>query len=767
MFKTQFKTRTLLIGLLAILILLDISILMDSDYLYLRSLLGFIYLVIVPGFLLFRLFNITIGSIYLKIVHYVGLSIAALMILGLFSNNLLPLLGHANPLNPVTVLTIINVLLVVCGIILFIRKKNEYFIVHIPVFSISQRFILISSFLVLTVSILSVYKLNSGGTNFLSLISLFAVATIFILSFLMIKNRADIILPAILFLLSVSLLFMTSLRGDNISGHDILDEYGVFQITKNSELWHTDSSKLGYNACLSITILPIFFSYFTGIPDAQIFKILFQIIFALVPVCVYFFIRKYLNHKLAFLGAFFFIAQYSFIDMPFLNRQEIALLFFSLFLLLFTDRKQTFYSRSILLLIYAFSMVVSHYTTTYIASALLLGSMICVFAHSIFARLNKWKFVIFRPLMKHNRKRVVVNVLPVAFLVVSSLIWYGPVTNISDQYKNIVFSSVTNLGEVSNYEYKSTQILTILASSKINIVDDFNAYMKNTIAKNRVEGIHTAYNPSLYSSYTPSLRISKTVPKSKIGVSISQFGKDSAQIIYQMRNTLAKTVVSLIIIGFLVLLFSMKKYSVLDIEILSLVSISIFLLALFVILPFSSISYGSLRFFQQMLLILSIPLLISLVFISRLIFRKSMIFASIFIAMYFLVFSGFIPQVIGGYEPDMHLNNYGKWYDWQYTHKGEIESAIWLADVRGDVTVHSDKSTYRKIWAYARIWSIMDMHPASMNSESYVFLGKSNINNDVSYISLNDITIAYNLPVAFLNNHKNIVYSNEDSVIYV
>ncbi len=55
-------------------------------------------------------------------------------------------------------------------------------------------------------------------------------------------------------------------------------------------------------------------------------------------------------------------------QMPALNRQEIAILFFALFLFaLFENNFNSPIKKNFLLIIFGFSMIVSHYSTAYVA----------------------------------------------------------------------------------------------------------------------------------------------------------------------------------------------------------------------------------------------------------------------------------------------------------------------------------------------------------------------------------------------------------------
>ena len=131
-----------------------------------------------------------------------------------------------------------------------------------------------------------------------------------------------------LYLLSAALLLMTSLRGWSVTGHDIQLEYRVFQLTAAHGKWDMSTFQNPYNACLSITLLPTQMAALLHVDDPYIYKVFFQLLFAACPVMVFLLARRYFSVRVAVLAVVYFIGFPTFFtDMPFLNRQEMALLF--------------------------------------------------------------------------------------------------------------------------------------------------------------------------------------------------------------------------------------------------------------------------------------------------------------------------------------------------------------------------------------------------------------------------------------------------------
>ncbi len=94
-------------------------------------------------------------------------------------------------------------------------------------------------------------------------------------------------------------------------------------------------------------------------------------LFALSPVLIFFILRNYTTPVFAFLSAFFFMSFPTFFDdMPMLNRQEIGFVFFGLLLYVMLLSNLPLMLRRILFIIFALSVIVSHYSTNFVVLAL-------------------------------------------------------------------------------------------------------------------------------------------------------------------------------------------------------------------------------------------------------------------------------------------------------------------------------------------------------------------------------------------------------------
>ena len=109
--------------------------------------------------------------------------------------------------------------------------------------------------------------------------------------------------------------------------------------------------------------------YYTlsSINSEYIFKLFFGLIGSITPIAVYIISKKYIGARYAFLASLLFIFQFAFIySQQSSTKQEIATVFFTLCILIFFDLKINILNKKIILSIFMFSVIVSHYTTSYI-----------------------------------------------------------------------------------------------------------------------------------------------------------------------------------------------------------------------------------------------------------------------------------------------------------------------------------------------------------------------------------------------------------------
>ena len=192
------------------------------------------------------------------------------------------------------------------------------------------------------------------------------------------------------------------------------------------------------------------------------------------------------------------------------------------------------------------------------------------------------------------------------------------------------------------------------------------------------------------------------------------------------------------------------------------------------VLPVLSVDYGVLRSFQQSLMVLDVFLVAgSLTLIPRLAETRRILFASVLALGFFVSSTGMITQALGGYDPQLHLNNSGTYYDTYYVHPEELAGMAWLTqkDVGTvDANVQSEVETYRYTFtdskSLLRIDRLNDIYPQLVRQDSYVFLGYTNVRKQLATVSIDGDLVTYHYPLNFLDANKDLIYDNGGSRVY-
>jgi uncharacterized membrane protein len=332
-----------------------------------RQVFSFVFLTFIPGYLLLKVFKIeNLGSIKTALLS-VGVSLAFLMFLGLLLNTLLPLVGFTTPLSTFFIVVFTSSITIVLAAVLSVRiySKGET-----PADSAATRFKL-SPAILLLISILFLTVFGAELANVSNNTSVLMFLVVAISSFVVLCTLfrgifPSKIYPLAIFAIAFFLLFSTTLISNYLIGADVHLESYFAQLTANNSIWNWTIPN-PYNGMLSVTILPTVYSKFMNLDITWVFKLVYPLIYALVPLALYLAYRKQTNPLVAFLAVFFFMSMDTFyLQMLGLAREMIGELFLALLILLLVDDNLSLAKRRILFVIFSIAMIVSHYSLAYI-----------------------------------------------------------------------------------------------------------------------------------------------------------------------------------------------------------------------------------------------------------------------------------------------------------------------------------------------------------------------------------------------------------------
>ena len=717
--------------ILSILILTDLTILLNIPFL--KQILGFIFLTILPGLLILQILKLNKIGTTEKFVLSVGLSVSFLIFFGLLINNLSLSLGYLTPLSTISLLISFN--LAIIGLILVAHRMNKNTFFSIPNLNLdrSEKAFLVVPISFPALSIFGMHIMNMTDNNILLMLLLFSIPIY--VAFVCFFNHKfpKRLYPVVIFLISISLLLMLSLRSSHLIGIDTHIEYYFFQTTLNNLHWRV-SGHSTLDACLAISLLPTVYHSILNVDAEFLFKILYSLLYSISPLAIYVISKKYVEEGYAFLASCFFMFQVQFLWAAINARTNTAILFFGLAIMTFFNDKVDPLKKRILFIVFMASCMVSHYSTTYIFFFIMLG--------------------VFVGLKMLSRKYSFKNVISLTIVVLFfSLIffWYSQVTETAfDAGVGYIENTLSSLNEffIGESRRGSVQLLfgTGLEQKAIPQKIEF-AFLWLTFAYIGI-GIITL------------IRRYKEMSFSELKFDKPDFLKEKFEVTYFM--------VALACSGLLVAT---------------------------VALPYVSTGYGIDRLYAVTITILSVFFVIGGITLSKHFFfflkrkrvlkeKNNCFFGRAFLSKegvdrenalqvrayliillvlipYFLCTAGVICQVFG-IPRSIILNSEGKSYDMMYVHDQESCGAKWLKDCGEDkLEVYADPLGVYRLTSQASLPAIRiaELHKIS----TYLYLRYTNVVYDKiaigdEYYNMSECSIMF--------TGKNKIYANGGSEVY-
>jgi uncharacterized membrane protein len=395
---------------------------------FLRQIIGFIYLTFIPGYLLLKILKShRLGKSEI-VLYSVGLSIAFQMVVGLSINALYPLIGITEPISTFPLTVTLSILVLALWALSYKKPTNALFSIEeisSSVVSLPTLFLL----LIPSLSILGTVVVALYGNNVLLILSIAIIPIVPVLV------AAGKFIPSRLYTfavvaIAIALLLQYPLVSRNLTGYDINEEYYYSNLVTQKSYWNSTLPN-NMNAMASIVMLAPIYSNILNLDNVWIFKIVYPLLFSLVPLGLYCVYKKLATTKLAFLSVFFFMSFSTFFtEMTALNRQEIAELFFVSIVLLALDKEMKPVTRVLLSIVFAGSLIISHYGLSYVImfTYLVLALAIWLILERLplghpFERIRGWKNSKIPNIEPMTKPRIITATFILSFLVIA-LSWY-------------------------------------------------------------------------------------------------------------------------------------------------------------------------------------------------------------------------------------------------------------------------------------------------------------------------------------------------------
>jgi uncharacterized membrane protein len=731
----------------AILIILisDFFIIRRIDSLWVFPTLMFL----LPGYLLRKLIVRTSLSFVDCLGYTIGLAILLGELIGLFNSGFRAIFGFGGLDTNWLILSYTLIIFLLLGF----AKKAKLSIDHLKIINdlSTQTYILCTLVILLPLlSALGAIRLNNGGNALLTISML--LISIFLFGYLLFKNKS---LPSGIFLFfllssSLSFLWMYSLRSHYLVGFDIQQELGVAQLTQHQHMWAIALSHNPFNAMLSITVLPVLLANVLHCSLLTVFKVLIPFIFSFIALIIYrLCVQIYKSKPIALSASFFFIAQYQFMEeMPALARQEFGFLFFTLFLGVFFHNRLANSEKKILLYLLALGLIVSHYSTAYIAIGLF------VFAYLSTRILSK---KVLRQNTAKELGRPGIQGLLIISMILFAFLWNFQFTQSSHNVQHFIASSFKTLGFENGSNGQEGIVNGSAESSPLLFKQYFAQAKKKYTTKNFIP-----------------LSVSQDTNGATLSASGSRLEGVKNNLAYQSSSALQSVLPIIerfgIVIGCILIFYKSireKKSLLFEYGLMSLSAICF--IALIEIVPGWSAQYNTERLMQQALILLAPMFMFGGFWVFRRVNLKAAILFIFFVPAFTLLFSsGLMAQAFGG-TAELNLNNYGENYDRYYISKSEVLAADWLSrQYHSPTYVYADRYAALRLIDYTNLpeYDRNDILPQTIDKHAYVYASRENTVLGIEKNAYGSGVVTFEFPNNFLRANKNVVYTNGDTNIY-
>ena len=704
-----------------------------------------------PGLLLTRALRIPGRVVASYPILVPCASIVVLLFTGLGLDLVGPRVEVSSPLRTVPILVSIEA---VCVALVFIAKGSGPD-VELPRLALKNSQSLMLPLILPLIAILGAQRLNNGHSNKIALAGTLLCVAVLIVTIFYASRLENLLLTVILFSAALALMYSYSLRGALVYGWDISQEYQRLSMTVATGIWHPAHYNDPYGAMLSLTVMPTELHFLSGISPLMVFKAVYPIFGALFPVEVFAIARRILSPTWSFAAAVVIIAQPGFANgIPALARQEVSLALFGALVAVMLYRPKRRAAQWGLVVLLVLAMVVSHYSTTYIA--------ITIFGVCI---ILQWVASWFRPTPRFT------GTLVFGFIVslLGVIIWYGPVTHsasglsafeqtVSSQGLDLLPTQTPGQGPLSAYLGAGQQTMT--ASQYQNAV-----HAQYVLDGSTITPLIDAGEPEYYLK-------SDSAPTTPIKLDLAHKAINLASLVFQqLLNVLG-------IIGALLLVVRRKNPWVDRLIGLLGLGVSLFLVLMRLSGTLDTF-YGAERALLQGLAVYSITFCWVFERIANrwgsknntvLGISKNVVLwiGVLFIGAYFIQTSGLMGAVLGG-GTATNLANSGEDYERFSRSAQEVAAATWLgSEVSSGQDVYADRYAQLPLEAVTT-WGAAtngNVTPLTIDQNAWVYATTANVVDGRARAGFGIYLVEYAFPAQFLDHNFNIVYSDGASEVF-
>lgn len=760
---------TFILGLVPLAVL-QAFVVLDLDVPVLRPAAALVTLLAIPTLVLHRRASLPGDSVFARFAHAFGASLLAVVVIALAVNAVLPLVGVSRPLTPL----VLGLTWLALDAALLSWRRDVPLLPNLSPVAAARRawearvdVAEAAAWLAVVLGVLGAIRLNNGAGGQVALAGHLLVAAA--VTALLLREGSPGRDGRVVFLVSLALLLATSLRGWGITGHDIQAEYLAFSLTNDAQHWSMDLLQNAYNACLSVTVLPTVLAQTTALSGVVVFKVVLQVLFALVPVLVLLTSRRFLPRGLALTGVVLLVAFPTFsTDMPYLVRQEVAFLFLGLMLLAGTDSRLGARSRRAWVAAFGVGVVLAHYSTTYLLLLALLAGLV------LWAGVRLVSRALRRPRAGRS-PLVLLSPTVVVTIAAVSLLWTGPVTDTGDHAGDVARGTIAALlGQGESRPGSSDVSFSVFGGEDASPRARMDMFVAETMElRADAPGEVLLVKQPGRSEKRPRIVDAESAPLTPAGDVVAGLGVDTGLVADVLRFGCAALLQVFLLVGlWRVVVAARRRDSAVTAEHACLAVGLMGVLGLVVVVPSLSVEYGVLRAFLQTMLFLAPVAAVGMWWLLERLGRTSTAWAVGTPVAILLVLTAAAPSLLGGNPARLALHDSGLYHDRYVTADSDVVARERLAEAPDDSgampkVITSRNEVLRVVGAGVPPHEVVDrIFPTLLTTGSYVFVDARLARQQEATIFYSGDRITYRYPIENLDRRLDLVYSAGASRVY-
>jgi uncharacterized membrane protein len=698
----------------------------------------------VPGILALRALGVPAAAVIAYPIYIPAAALLVLMTAGTSADLIGPIVGIARPLHgDTTALAALGL-----GFVLWLLGIRRDSTAGFPWRELLDRPMLLAPLALPLLAGAGALMLNNGEGPLAARLA--AILTAASLLFCLLRagrlGRAQVAM--LLFGCALAAEWAFSLRSQEIIGFDIATELHIAQQTQTLGVWYLGHHNDPYGAMLSLTILPSILASLTGCTPLIAFKVLYPVLAAMIPASIFLVSERVMRPGFAAGAAALLIAQsYFFQLLPEIARQEIGMLFFAALIAALFDTGLTRYSRLRLLSALAVGLVVSHYSSTYLAIPAVLIALV---GHAILGRVRRI------PWLSQG-------LLCVALVLTGgAAIWDGAITNSASNVGSL--SSSLQSSGLNLLPHRTGSVVTTYLNG--DVVTGVNGPTFEQMAVNDYRGRSGYIHPLAAARQNRFLLASTTVPTSTVRIPIL------ATLLRRLWTIVGQLILVFGTLGAVAM--SLRRRSPEFVRKIGVLALST--VVLLAVIRFSgtvAVAYNQTRALLQSLILLAIPAAwLAEHGVDRLRRRRGRWPArvaaggmAIAVSLVFAYQSG-VSALLSGGPTSLNLSQRGEDFERLYMTRAELTAAAWASAESENQLLYADRYGQLRLSLSTGRVAFTDLTPPTIDRDAWIYGTRTNIILGRARGQIANTAALYRWPSAFLDSYFNSVYANNDSRVY-